>query len=127
MCIERNRCNGLAHVPTCSTWPPPWLISVTAPWASAPPPRALAEEVQREPPTEISADAARNAELLTFVKVSARFPLGFSAEAVVVIADADGYTGRQMKGEPYMWTWINGPTWFYVQDYPIPTFGKATP
>ena len=22
---ESNRCNGLEHVPACSTWPPPWL------------------------------------------------------------------------------------------------------
>jgi hypothetical protein len=50
----------------------------------------------------------------------ARLPSGFPADAVIVIADADGYNDGQMKGEPYMWTWIDAPTWFYVADFPIP-------
>ena len=55
--------------------------------------------------------------------------LGFvedAADAVVVVADANCYTDRSMKGEPYMWCWINGPTWFYVKDYPIPVSRKRT-
>src|SRR3954469_14967039 len=28
MGTESNRRNGLEHVPTCSTWPPPWLAAL---------------------------------------------------------------------------------------------------
>jgi hypothetical protein len=52
-------------------------------------------------------------------------PFGFPSDAVVVVMDKDGYTDGNMKGEPYMWTWIGGPTWLYVKDYPIPAFGKG--
>ena len=115
---EDNRCNGLEHVPACSTWPPPWLTSAPAPPAPAPPPRVAAEEERHDPPPQPSAAAA---------ELPDRLPFSFPADAVIVIADADGYTDRQMKGEPHMWTWINGPTWFYVKDYPIPNWRKGTP
>ena len=38
-----------------------------------------------------------------------------------MIADENAYypSDRRFSG-PYMWTWINAPTWFYVKDYPIP-------
>lgn len=84
--------------------------------APAPPPRVVAEGKRHEPPPEIPAAA----------ELPGRLPFGFPSDAVIVIADADGYTDRQMKGEPHMWTWINGPTWFYVKDYPIPDSRKAT-
>jgi hypothetical protein len=45
--------------------------------------------------------------------------------AIIVISDRDGYTGVNMKGESYMWTWIGAKTWFYVRDYPIPVFEKS--
>lgn len=48
-------------------------------------------------------------------------PNGMPANAIIVVADAAGYTDKAMKGEPYMWTWIGGETWFYVADYSIPT------
>ena len=53
-----------------------------------------------------------------------RLPFGFPADAVIVIADKDAYTDREMKSEPYMWCWIDGPMWFYVKDYPVPVFPK---
>jgi hypothetical protein len=71
----------------------------------------MAEEGRHEPPPETSAVVG---------KLPDRLPFGFPVDAVIVIADADGYTNRRMKGEPYLWTWIDGPTWFYVKDYPIP-------
>jgi hypothetical protein len=36
MRTENERCNALEHVPTCSTWPPPWLAPSTPPVAAAP-------------------------------------------------------------------------------------------
>jgi hypothetical protein len=37
--IESNKCNGLVHGPSCTTWPPPWLAASTCAVAasSAPP------------------------------------------------------------------------------------------
>jgi hypothetical protein len=49
-----------------------------------------------------------------------RVPIGLPTDAVIVVADADGYNDRAMKGPPYMWTWEGASTWFYVKDYPIP-------
>src|SRR4051812_40500600 len=109
---DNNRCNGLEHVPACSAWPPRWLNSLTAAPAPAPP-RIVAEEKTPEPSTAAAV-------------LSGCVPFGFPADAVIVIADADGNTNRQSKGEPYMWTWIDGLTWFYVKDYPIPDPRKAT-
>lgn len=68
----------------------------------------VAEEARPEPPPETSAAVA---------ELPARVPIDFPVAAVIVIADTDGYTDRQRKGEPYMWTWINGSTWFYVKGY----------
>ena len=33
---ESNKHNGVEHVPTCSTWPPPWLTSPPPPPSTAP-------------------------------------------------------------------------------------------
>lgn len=45
---ESNRYSGLEHVPTCSTWPPPWLAEgvqpAVKPSSASTPPRAGAEE-----------------------------------------------------------------------------------
>lgn len=54
-----------------------------------------------------------------------RVPPGFPPGAVLVIADADGYTDHAMKGPPYMWCWINGPEWYYVKDFPVPIFPRS--
>lgn len=40
--------------------------------------------------------------------------------AVIVVSDASGYTDRNMKGQPYMWCWIDGPAWYYVKNFPVP-------
>ncbi len=45
--------------------------------------------------------------------------------ATIVVADAAGYTDESMKGTPYMWTWIDAKTWYYVKDYPIPKMKKG--
>ena len=44
--------------------------------------------------------------------------------SVIVVADKKGYTDDKMKSEPYMWCWVNGPTWYYVKDFPIPILIK---
>lgn len=49
-----------------------------------------------------------------------RVPPDMPADAVIVVADAKGYTDAEMKGPPYMWCWIDGPQWFYVTDFPVP-------
>ena len=46
--------------------------------------------------------------------------------AIIVVMDKDGHTDKAMKSAPYMWTWINGLTWFYVADHPIPTKFKKS-
>ena len=52
MKTENKGCNGLEHVPTCSTWPPPWLAALTLPTlAPATPPRLAAEAERLEPPS----------------------------------------------------------------------------
>ena len=78
---ENNRCKGLEHVPACSTWPPPWVISPPAQPALVTPPPVVVEEERHGPPPEPSAAAAG---------LPARLPFGFPAHAVIVIADADG-------------------------------------
>jgi hypothetical protein len=55
-----------------------------------------------------------------------RVPPDFPPDAVIVIADADGrYSDDRRFSGPHMWCWINGPTWFYVKDSPIPDLRKA--
>ena len=49
-----------------------------------------------------------------------RRPPGFVEGCVVVVADADGYTDRAMRDDPYMWTWIGAETWYYVRDFQLP-------
>jgi hypothetical protein len=41
-------------------------------------------------------------------------------DAVIVVADKDGYTDKNMRSEPYMWCWIGSTKWYYVRDFPIP-------
>lgn len=40
--------------------------------------------------------------------------------ATIVIADADAYTDKAMRGPAYMWTFLGADRWWYVKDYPIP-------
>lgn len=40
--------------------------------------------------------------------------------AVIVVADAQAYTDKNMKGPAYMWTWIGATTWYYVSNHPVP-------
>ncbi len=54
----------------------------------------------------------------------ARTPHGFTTDCVIVVADADAYTDKAMRGPVYMWTWICAETWHYVADFPIPERGK---
>ena len=45
-------------------------------------------------------------------------------KSFVFVADAKGYMNENRKGEPYMWCWAGGPTWYYVKEHPVPSFGK---
>src|SRR5947207_443760 len=92
--VESNKRNGWEHVPTCSQWPPAWLRSAPA---DSIPISIVPVDCDAPPPETSTAPA----------ELPARLPFGFPADAVTVIADADGYTDRAMKGEAYMWTWIN--------------------
>jgi hypothetical protein len=40
--MESNRYSGLEHVPTCSTWPPPWLNPSTLAASTPAPPKPRA-------------------------------------------------------------------------------------
>lgn len=40
--------------------------------------------------------------------------------AVIVVADKDARTDKDMRSEPHMWCWVNGPKWYYVSQYPVP-------
>lgn len=40
--------------------------------------------------------------------------------ATIVVADERGYTDDAIRGEPYMWCWLGGTTWYYVKDHPVP-------
>jgi hypothetical protein len=53
-----------------------------------------------------------------------RLPPDYPPNPVIVAADKDGNNDHQMKGEPFMWTWIDAKRWYYVKDYPVPVFGK---
>lgn len=41
-------------------------------------------------------------------------------DAVIAVMDKDGYTDKAMRSKPYMWCWIGGETWYYVDEFPIP-------
>ena len=84
-------------------------------WPPLPP--VVAEEEQPAPPPESLAEVA---------EPPARMPPGFPPDAVIVVADADGHypDDRRFSG-PHMWCWIDGPTWFYLKNYPIPNLKKA--
>jgi hypothetical protein len=45
---ESNKCNGVEHVPSCSTWPPAWLKREAAPPATEAPGTEEDEEARRE-------------------------------------------------------------------------------
>lgn len=51
-------------------------------------------------------------------------PHGFPNNAEIIVADRDSHIGERMRSAPYMWTWVGAETWFYVSDYPVPSFGK---
>jgi len=51
MKTENNKCNGLEHVPACSTWPPPWLTTTAPPAPSTP---VAAKPKLPEPPPGVS-------------------------------------------------------------------------
>jgi hypothetical protein len=76
---------------------------------------------------DLAAEIGATAEAAPVTAPFVRVPVGFPPDAVIVVADAGGYTDRQMKGPPYIWCRIGGPTWFYVDKYPIPVSGKSTP
>lgn len=112
-------CNGVALVPTCATWPPPWLTSSTLPppapsTEAPPPPAAEPPPILAEAPA-VQVDTPRD-----------RVPPGFTPDAVIVVADAEGhYPDDRRYSGPHMWTWIDAPTWVYTSDYPIPVSRKA--
>ena len=41
--------------------------------------------------------------------------------AEIVVADAKGYTDKEMRGPAYLWTWVGAARWFYVSQCPVPT------
>src|SRR6516225_9745884 len=49
-----NRCNGLAHVPTCARSPPAWLTSATPPAPSTPPRVTATQPELPAPPPDIT-------------------------------------------------------------------------
>ena len=108
---EIYKCNGPAHVPTCDTWPPTWLISPPIAPSTPPlsPPVATVSEPTAPPPD---------------TSPPPRRPHGYTPDAIIVVADEQAYTDRAMRGPPYMWTWIGAETWHYVADFPIPERGK---
>lgn len=102
---ENKRCNGLVHGPPCTTWPPPWLASTPRQTVSVRP-----DTVESSPRPPLSPP-----------DLQSRTPHGLPDDAELFIADANGYMNHEIRGEPYMWTWLHGPAWFYIADYPIPT------
>ena len=54
MRTENERCNGVEHVPACSTWPPPWLTASALPRPVAAAPR-LAEPLSNPDTLDLSA------------------------------------------------------------------------
>lgn len=113
---NNKKCNALVHGPSCTTWPPPWLTTSTPTPAASTLPTSTPTLI--EPPAPTTEAAAENEAR------PGRVPPDFPPDAVIVVADAEGYTDRRMKGAPFMWTWIDGPTWFYVRDFPIPDSRK---
>ena len=77
---------------------------------TSPPPAVTVAEPPAPPPPDTPPPARR--------------PPGYTPDCVVVVADEQAYTDRSMRGPPYMWCWIDGPTWFYVADFPIPERGE---
>lgn len=45
--------------------------------------------------------------------------------AVIVVADKDGYTDKNMRSEASMWSWTGSKKWHYVRDFPIPKKASA--
>jgi hypothetical protein len=96
------------YLPTPAVAPAPAAPAPSTPAPSTPPaitPPAVAPEAAAGNDQPSPAD---------------RVPIGMPADAVIVVMDADAYTDRAMKGEPYMWTWEGASTWFYVAEFPIP-------
>jgi hypothetical protein len=123
-----NKRNSAEHVPSCSTWPPPWL--------SKPSPPA---EIKRAAAERAPADPLADTRL--FAEATASDPDESTAdpgEEVQATADllsepcrptpppgARLYFGDQ-RGRPCEadkadhWTWEGGPMWFKTAAYPIP-------
>ena len=84
---ENKRYSASEHVPACSTWPPPWLsappqASSTAPSSTSPkPPPIVSEAPAVQDDAEAVYDDAK----------AARVPPGFPPDAVIVVADENGY------------------------------------
>src|SRR6516162_9855574 len=99
---ESKRCNELVHGPPCTRWPPAWLES--RPPASATPSEiATSPHIDAGPPS----DAGKGAVL-----ASGRVPAGLPASGELVVYDAKYRFGREMSGEPYMWTAIGATRWY---------------
>lgn len=99
-----SRCNGVEHVPSCSTWPPAWL-------AQAPlPPPAVAEKA----PEVEHGDAWEPPEdRLTIIPAPVP-PAGAR------LCFQDARCRPCSPGEATMWTWVGASRWFHVADWPIP-------
>lgn len=63
-------------------------------------PRPSEKEIKKEPDERIGPDVPQ--------------------DAVIVIADRDGYTDRAMKGPAFTWTWVGAKLWFYVSEFKPP-------
>ena len=87
------------------------LARMRARFSIVPTPPALADV----PPSPAEAEAAPVAA------PPARVPPGFPPDAVIVVADEHAhYPDDRRFTCPYVWTWIDAPTWFYVKDFPVP-------
>lgn len=97
---ESNRCNGLEHVPPCSTWPPPWLAEVVQPAPLPPPCVAAALKLPAVSPSELPPDLYERWEERAGIR---QFDGGFSlkeAEALAledVLRHAEGSAGLATK------------------------------
>ena len=45
--------------------------------------------------------------------------------AVIVVADAKGYTDSAMRGPVHMWTWIGADWWWYAEKFPVQMMEKV--
>jgi hypothetical protein len=102
---ENKRCNGLEHVPSCSTWPPPWLVSAPPQTGLiAKPSDPLADATlalaDADPPDKAGEDWDAGEPAL---------PLGHVAGMPVYFSPDNTY-----------WTFEGTPGWFRVSCCPCP-------